>query len=513
MKNEIGIAQHDNVYFSIQCSTDQAHQLKEHFSCFVPNYQFTPKYKAKMWDGKIYFFNTVQRLLPIGLLSFLKPFLVKFGYKAKFLFPYKEKYTDTISQEALGAFYSRVFAGSDIRPRDYQETAILAGLERKRGILESATGSGKSLIIYCLIRYIMENTKGNILLIVPSINLVNQMFSDMKEYGWEDIDSDVSLLFGKNKNKVDFTKKVLISTWQSIHKKTAPFFSKYSAVLVDETHGAKSASLQKILQKCVHAEYRIGLTGTLPNEKVDRYNIFGYLGPVIFKLKSNELIERGFLTDLRIINTFVKYPEDDIVLNKERSYAEELGFIINNEERMGVISHIFEQTTSKGHKVVKDSHNVLVLAQRIQHIEDIVAYMKEKYPEREILSISGQTKPAERERIRKYVEETDGIVLVATYGTLSTGVNIPKLHHVIFASFYKSKIKVLQSIGRGLRKHDTKSIIYVWDIVNDMRWKKQKRANSVNEWGYNYAYSHFLERLEYYKDQKFKSVDNFYSIE
>lgn len=507
MSNTIRIGLKDNVYLSIECEMDQAFELKEYFSCYVPDYKFNPKYKARMWNGKISFFNINDRTLPIGLLKFLKPFLKKYKYKVVFDFD-RKVLQDDIEHEDLIGLYDVLFEGSKIYPRDYQQKAIYAGLKNKRGILEAATGAGKSLIIYCMIRFWMEELDGRILLVVPSINLVNQMFSDFREYGWYDSYDDVTLLYGKSKN-YDPNKKVLISTWQSIYKKGPKFFEDFDAVVVDETHGAKSASIQNVLKKCVNAEYKIGLTGTLPTEKVDRFNIYGYLGPVVYKLRSDELIKRGFLTDLRIVNMHIRYPDKDVKVNKDRTYAEELSFLINNPKRNRIFKYIID-----GKHVQKDE-NVLILAQRIEHIDNIVEYCKEEFPEREVLRIDGSTNPEERERVRHYVESNNGVILVATYGTLSTGVNIPKLHHVIFASFYKSKIKVLQSIGRGLRKHKTKNRIIVWDIVDDLRWlkRKNKKTRKGNEYGLNYAYQHFEERLKYYNEQRFKNIDKFVKLE
>lgn len=502
MSDVISVDIQDNVYLKIYCEIDQAMELKEYFSCYSANYKYHPKYKARLWNGKISFFDTYNRTLPIGLLKFLKPFLIKFKYKINFMFD-RSELNNEITEDDLKGFYDVLFEGSKIYPRDYQQKAIIAGLKHKRGVIEACTGAGKSLIIYSLIRFIMEDVEGKVLLVVPSINLVSQMFSDFQEYGWNTYD-DVSLLYGKSKH-YDPNKKVLISTWQSIHKKGQRFFSEFDAVIVDETHGAKSNSIQTVLKKCINAEYKIGLTGTLPTEQIDRFNIYGYLGPVIYKLTSKELIDKGFLSDIRIVNTYIRYPSKDIKINKDRTYAEELDFIIKNEKRNVVIRDII-----KG-KHVKDKENVLILAQRLNHITNIVEYLKEEFPDREVLRIDGETNPDERERVRHYVERNDGVILVATYGTLSTGVNIPKLHHVIFASFYKSKIKVLQSIGRGLRKHKSKRMIIIWDLIDDMRWKKRK--GTKQQYGYNYAFDHFRERLKYYKEQGFKYVNKIVKLE
>jgi superfamily II DNA or RNA helicase len=510
MNDVITVRLKDNVNLEISCAIDQAYELKEYFSCYATNYQYNPKYKAKMWNGKISFFNVHEKTLPIGLLLYIKPFLTKFKYKIRFEFD-RSKLKNNITTDDLTAFHNVLFDGvtnngKAVFPRDYQHNAILSALQHKRGVLEAATGAGKSIIIYSIIRFIMEHVEGKVLLVVPSISLVSQMFSDFREYGWWDNYDDVSLLYGTSKS-YDPKKKVLISTWQSIHKKTSKFFEQFDAVLVDETHNAKSASIQTVLKKCVNAEYKLGMTGTLPTEPIDRFNIFGYLGPVIYKLKSHELISRGFLSDMRVINTYLRYPHKDIVDNKKRTYAEEIKFITKNEDRNKILKYIISS------KHVKEVENILILAQRLSHIDDMEKYLKKEYPNRTILKISGMTHADERERIRQYVECNDGIILVATYGTLSTGVNIPKLHHVIFASFYKSKIKVLQSVGRGLRLHKSKKIMYVWDIIDDMRWKKKKRKNSKEEYGYNYAFKHFLERRSFYLDQRFKCLDKRIKLE
>lgn len=510
MSDVITVGLRDNVNLEIACEIDQAYELKEFFSCYATNYKYNPKYKAKMWNGKISFFNIHDKTLPIGLLGFIKPFLKKFRYKIRFEFD-RSTLKNDITTEDLKSFHDALFDGvtnngKAVYPRDYQHDAILAALQHKRGVLEAATGAGKSIIIYSIIRFIMEHVNGKVLLVVPSISLVSQMFSDFREYGWWDNYEDVSLLYGTSKH-YDPNKKVLISTWQSIHKKGQKFFEQFDAVLVDETHNAKSTSIQTVLKKCVNAEYKLGMTGTLPTEVIDRFNIFGYLGPVIYKLRSNELIKRGFLSDIRIINTYVRYTDQEVKENRTRKYIDEIAFITKNPKRNRVLKNII----SSPH--VKDTDNILVLAQRLNHIDAIAEYLKVEYPNRNILTISGVTNPEERERIRQYVECNDSVILVATYGTLSTGVNIPKLHHVIFASFYKSKIKVLQSIGRGLRLHKSKKIIFIWDIIDDMRWKKKKRKDSKQTWGHNYAYLHFLERLAFYKEQEFKCIDKKINLE
>lgn len=502
MTNEtISIDIHDNIYYKVHCTIEQAHELKGFFSCYATNYKYNPKYKARQWDGKIYYFNTYDRLLPRGLLKFMKAFLLKYNYKIHFMFDKSETQND-IEQEDLESFYNALFSGTEYYPRDYQQKGILEAVKNKRGILEIATGGGKSLVVYSLIRFMMEDVDNKVLLIVPSVSLVNQMYSDFENYGWGGISKDVSKLYGATAKNIDLNKKVLISTWQSIYKKGQSFFEKYDAVLCDETHLASGNSIQSVLKKCVNAEYRIGLTGTLPDEPIDKFNIFGYIGTPLYTLTSDVLIKSGHLSDIRIVNMHIKYSSDDVSKVKGLTYAEEVDFIIKHKQRNSAIKYIIDS------KHIKDDENILILAQRISHINDIIAYLKKEYPNRKIVKIDGATDGVERERLRSYVEGNDSVILVATYGTLSTGVSINRLHHVVFASFCKSKIRVIQSIGRGLRKHSSKSVMIVWDLVDDLRWKK-KNSDGYN---HNYAYKHFLDRLEFYKKQKFRYINKIVNI-
>ena len=504
MNNVILVDILDAVYFKIYCGNDQAMELKEFFTCFAVGYRHNPKYKAGSWDGKIRFFDKQEMTLPIGLLRYLKPFLKEYDYKVRFLFDI-ESLKNPIDKSDLSGFFDALFDsvtnnnGEPIYPRDYQEDAVLAALRHKRGVLESATGSGKSLIIYSIIRFILEDIDGKILLVVPSVSLVNQMYNDFKSYGWDDIYNDVSLLFSKSK-KYDVNKKVLISTWQSIYKRGDQFFKPFGSVIVDETHGSKSASIQSVLKKCVNASYRLGLTGTLPSERVDVLNIFGYLGPKIYSLKSKTLIDRGYLSPITIVNMFLKYPINLAKKCVGMSYSEETDFISKISIRNKVLKYIVGN--------VKSSDNILILCQKLNQLDDITKYLSELYPERPLYVISGQVNADKREKIRQEIETKDGVLLVATYGTLSTGINIPKLHHVIFASFYKSKIKVLQSIGRGLRLHKSKKRVIIWDIIDDMRFMQDNGRIM-----YNYGYVHFKQRLKYYIEEGFDYKNRFKKLE
>ncbi|MFW6219914.1 MAG: DEAD/DEAH box helicase family protein [bacterium] len=486
------VEKYDNVYFKLHCNIEQSMELKSFFSCYAPNYRYHPKFKARIWNGKISFYNVKDQLLPIGLVYRLKDFLDKYNYKIKLLFDPNDLIND-ISIDQMNDFYNAVFRDSNFWPRDYQHKAIHTALKKKRGIIESPTASGKSLIIYSIIRFVLGVTEGKILLVVPSVSLTNQMFNDFVEYGWFDAYDSSSILYSGSK-KYDKNKRILISTWQSIYKKKQSFFEEFDCVIVDETQQAKSNSIKTILQNCVNADYRFGLTGTLPTEIADINNIYGYIGPKIFTLKSSTLIDKGVLSNIKIVNMLIQYSEEEKKLNRKRTFPEESRAIAENQDRNKVLKYII--------KNINTNDNILILCEKIDHLKKIKEYIDENFSDtHEIFMIYGNTNVDERERIRKYMNENKSVILVASFGTTSTGINIRRIHHIIFASSYKSKIKVLQSIGRGLRKHKEKKHLILWDLIDDMTWIK--RTGSI---GKNYVYQHFEERLKYYKEQGFKYI-------
>lgn len=497
--NIIEVQKENEVYFKINADIDQLLELKEYLSCYAPNYKFHPKFRARIWNGKISFFGIKDKLLPIGLLSEFKSFLNRFDYRAQFNFN-KEYLYNEISKNQVKDFCDKLTCTTDYTLRDYQYETVWRCLKNKRGVIESATGSGKSLSIYCSIRYLLKNNK-QVLLVVPNISLVEQMYSDFKDYGWMDIDDYAVRLYSNKIKNFDNTKPVLITTWQSIFRKSENFFERFGGIIVDEVQHLKSVSIQTIAKKCKNADYRLGFTGTLPMEKADRYNIHGFLGQKLFDLKASTLIDKGILSNIKIANVILKYTPEEVNYIKNRDYQSEIDYILDHKKRNKILNKIIDNTPKE--------HNILLLVNRIEKSLDLVQpYLQEKYPNRIIYRISGQTDANEREQIRKEMEKNNGVILCATYQTMSTGVNIKKLHNVIFFASYKSKIKVLQSIGRGLRKHKSKEKLILWDVVDDFRWKK--RTGNIGE---NHTFKHFKERLKYYKDQGFEYKNKIIKIE
>lgn len=491
MLEKIVVHKPNNIYFKIDCDPSQSMELKNYFSYYIPNYWFSPRFKNKVWDGKVSSYNRQSQTLPIGLYPMLKHFCVHYGYELVLDFD-KTNMFNQIEDEDIQKFYETIFTDTKYYPRDYQAETILKALKYKRGVIESPTGSGKSIVIYSIIRFILGITEGKILLIVPNVSLVNQMFNDFKDYGWTACESYTNILYSGK--KPDWSKPILISTWQSVYKKTSSFFESFNAVIVDETHGAKANSIKSVLEKCTGADYRIGLTGTLPTEKSDIYTIYGYIGPKIYEISSKELMDKGILSKIKIANLLLQYSEDEIATNKHRTYDEEVRFLVDHPKRNGVFKYIIDH--------INPEENVLILCYLIDHLKSIKSYLEKIYPNKKIQEIYGEIDADKREQIRIGMENSKGVILLGTYATMGIGINIKRLHHVIFASSYKSKIKILQSIGRGLRTHESKTKLILWDIVDDLTYVK--RTGTI---GKNYVYEHFEQRLEYYKTQEFSYIN------
>jgi len=496
MESFLEVDKVDEVYLRIRNLTqNSAMEIKEFFSCYIENRWFNPLVRAKRWDGKISLYDWKNQTIPIGLFPQFIKFCQKFGYQYKVNFN-REEILNDISDDEFEKFYDAIFADTSYSPRDYQDECIKKSLRMKRGVIECPTASGKSLIIYSIIRFLLGIAEGKILLIVPNISLVNQMFSDFKDYGWKYCESNCALVFHKSK-RINWECPVIISTWQSIYKRGIDFFGKFQAVIVDETHGAKSDSIQSCLKKCINAEYRIGLTGTMPEELINQFTIYGYLGPKLFEMTSSELIEKGILSKIKIANLLLQYPKETIYSYwhddegdiQQKEYQEELDIIYGNPDRNKIFKYIINR--------LDKTQNILILCHKISHLKDIKKYLEDNFKERQIFEIYGQTEADERERIRQLTNVQGSTIILGTFATVGQGLNIPRLHHIIFASSYRTRIKIIQAIGRGLRKHLTKERLIVFDLIDDLTWFHNYGDQEILH--INHTYSHWLERLKHYK--------------
>lgn len=444
-----------------------------------------PAYRNKMWDGKIRLFNRNTGELPAGLIHHLFQFSRSRGYildqeQSNYGLPYEKQHVD-IGQ--LNSFIKSLSLPFDIR--SYQLDCVQKGLERKRGILLSPTGSGKSLIIYVLLSYylghIAPSTNKKVLVIVPTTSLVEQMASDFKEYGLPDRLAH-KIYSGKDK---DTDSPIIISTWQSIYKLPRIWFEQFGAVFGDECHGFKSKSLTSIMNKCGEAEYRFGTTGTLDGTQTHELVLQGLFGRTYKVTTTRDLQDENHLAKLDIKRIELEYSEKERKEFGQRTYQDEIEYIVSNEKRNKFIKNL----------AVSMDGNTLVLYNYVEkHGKPLFNMIDSTVDDnRKVFFVSGGTDTSDREAIRGIVEKQKNAIIVASLGTFSTGINIRNLHNIIFASPSKSQIRVLQSIGRGLRKSDDGSTTTLYDIIDNIRWKSRK----------NFALLHSEERLKIYQRERF----------
>jgi superfamily II DNA or RNA helicase len=489
----IKVKKKNEVFLHIETEPSIEQELAEHFCFYVPGYKFMPAYKNRMWDGKIRLFDLRYKTLYGGLFEYVKEFANARQYELEvdmttFGSPESHNVADI---EGLLSEIALSVHGDHIIPRDYQLDALSCALENKRSLLLSPTASGKSLIIYMAIRHHLMHKNGQILVIVPTTSLVEQLYSDFGDYSefddWNVQDHCHKIYSGKEKYNID--KRVVITTWQSIYKLQTKWFEEYTMVIGDEAHNFKAKSLTAILEKCVNAEYRIGTTGTLDGTQTHQLVLEGLFGPVYKVTTTKKLIEQQSLSELEIFVLLLKYKDDYCKMMSKMKYQDEVDFIVKYEPRNNFISNL----------AMDQEGNTLILFQFVEkHGKPLHNILKEKFEalprkSRKLFYVSGETDVDTREQIREITEQENDAIIVASMGTFSTGINIRRLHNIIFASPSKSQIRVLQSIGRGLRKSDDGINTKVFDIADDLHWKAKK----------NYTLQHAAERIKIYSKEKF----------
>ena len=471
--SDVQISEVDQVYIHINSDRGILQELSDYFTFSVPGYKFMPAYKNKVWDGKIRLFNLRNQQLYYGLHEYVQKFCRDRDYTFESslstapLVPYKDvlEFTKNIELE--------------VEPRDYQLQAVTQCINSKRVLLLSPTASGKSLIIYLLTRYLNKRT----LIIVPTISLTQQMFSDFQHYGWN---AEKYCHIIKQGNEKISNKQVIISTWQSIYKLQKKYFEGFDVVIGDEAHLYKAKSLTSILTKLKNAEHRFGTTGTIDDIETHKLVLEGLFGPMFNVTSTKDLIDANYLAKFQIKVLILKYSEEDTKLVKKMSYQEEMDFIVNYEKRNKFIRNL----------AIDQKGNTLLLFQYVEkHGKVLYNLIKEKTNNnRKVFFVHGGVDGDQREEIRRITEQEGDAIIVASYGTFSTGINIRNLHNIIFASPSKSKIRNLQSIGRGLRKGNNKKEATLFDIADDF-----SKGAYVN-----YTLQHFKERVKQYNEQDFK---------
>jgi superfamily II DNA or RNA helicase len=476
--SDLVISKKNEVYLKIECEPHIKYELSDQFTFDVPEAAFMPSYRSKHWDGKIRLFSPHTGEIYCGLLDRLITWCGEHEYKMKF--EPNRYYGDVlesnpmVTMEGVKSFMTSI---TSFKPRDYQVKAVYQALKNNRKLIISPTASGKSMMIYSVVRY--HVAKGErILIIVPTTSLVEQMYKDFIDYGW-DAESHCHKIYAGYEKLSD--KDVTITTWQSIYKMPKKYFDEFTTVIGDEAHQFKAKSLTGIMTKCHNAKYRIGFTGTLDGTKTHKWVLEGLFGPADKIVNTEELIDQGYLSKFEIKVLILKHE-----YQKFETYEDEIQFLINNDRRNKFISNL--ALDLKG--------NTLILYSRVsthgQVIYDLLNSSKTQ--DRKVFFIHGGVNTDEREDVRKITESENNAIIVASYGTFSTGINIKNLHNVIFSSPSKSRIRNLQSIGRVLRKGQAKNLATLYDVSDDVTNNNGRK---------NYTLNHLVERIKIYNEENF----------
>jgi superfamily II DNA or RNA helicase len=471
------IQKKNEIYLKVESEPHIHQELSEYFTFEVPGAKFMPQYRSKYWDGKIRLYSNHTGEIYVGLLDKLVAWAKNCEYTVEFKdnkfygLPFEEN--EMISVEGVSDYMKSI---SKHEPRDYQINAVYDALKYNRKLLISPTASGKSLMIYSIVRYFTEK-ENNILLIVPTTSLVEQMYKDFEDYGWKADEYCHKIYSGKEKST---NKNVVITTWQSIYNLPRSFFENFDVVIGDEAHQFKSKSLVGIMTKMDNTKYRFGFTGTLDGSQTHKWVLEGLFGPSYKVTQTKELIEKGYLSKLQIKVLLLKHNQHQF-----NDYEEEIQYLITHDKRNKFIKNL--SLDLKG--------NSLILFNRVEtHGQPLYEMINSSAAkDRKIFFVYGGVDAEEREKVREITENENDAIIVASYGTFSTGINIKNLHNIVFASPSKSRVRNLQSIGRVLRKGENKNKAVLYDIADDITYKSKK----------NYTLNHLIERIKIYNEEKF----------
>lgn len=469
MMEKVHIYKVDESFMRLECSQSIAREVSERFTFEVPGAKFMPSYRSKVWDGKVRLFNSRNYSMYAGLAHNLRSFLENEGYDVTVD-------DNLISEDGVSLLEIQDFIKDlklPVEPRDYQIRALALAIRMKRAVLISPTASGKSMVAYLISQWF----GGKTLIVVPTVSLVIQMVKDFQDYGY--IGPIHGIRGGQEKVASD---GVTVSTWQSVYEMGEEFFSQFDTVIGDEAHLFKAKSLIGIMTKMPTTKYRFGMTGTLDGAEVNELVLEGLFGKVERLVKTKDLMDAGHVADLAIKVLVLKHEQ---ALSREASYQDEIDRIVSSDARNRFIRNL--ALSLKG--------NTLILYSLVEKHGEVLYDMINARANGKIISfVHGGTEAEDRDNIRTLAETGDDNIIVASYGTFSTGINIRNLHNVIFASPTKSRVRTLQSIGRGLRKGDTKDSCTLFDIADDMSTKTSR----------NYTLNHLIERIKMYNQEGFK---------
>lgn len=481
--------------------------ISKFFTFHAPNYRFDPKYRSGNWDGKIRLLRIEKdyAILHVGLLKRLLEFCDK--YELKYEVDKELRKESDFNSESIFQFLDTIeLPETYSNIHGHQEDLFHIAVLKKRAITISPTGSGKSLGIYLYIKFLQKKLlkpEEKVLLIVPTTSLVLQMEKDFIEYDdcYKEIEGQIHIIFQGHEKTSD--RQIFISTWQSLQDQEKEYFKQFRVLIVDECHGAKAKTITSISGACVNADYRLGTTGTLDDWKVHHVMLTGIFGNIYRIVHTKHLIEKGILSKLQVYSIVMRYPLEVKVYVRNFNYKQEIDFVVSNLYRNTLLVNAMSKVEG----------NTLILFNLIDHGKWIYYEMQKKvYGKKKVFYIDGMTKTEEREEVRADVERNNRNIIVASAAIFSTGINIKRLHNIVLPTG-KSKIRVLQSIGRGLRRHETKEHLNVFDFVDDFRLEYLEVIDYPDiKPRINFLYKHYLQRQEYYVEEGFPLQEKIINI-
>lgn len=495
----------NNQTIRVECDEIINRQIHERFRLFDFGAYFgmqqyakrSPHYTIIRENAYVNMYDKDNKTLKSGLLKELTTFLkeenIEFDVDTKLLKRYK-KVLDL--DKCLSFMKSLTIRNEDkeiIEPYDFQYNGVLELLRLPQRLCLSVTSSGKSLIMYMLLRVMLQFTSvKKILILVPRVMLIKQLYDDWDDYSFGDlsyINEETVLKYSTSSKKNNFDKSIHICNFQGLRNLDDEFFKQYDMILCDEVHKSSNKTTQDIIEKCVNVKYLYGVTGTLPDPKkneIDFYKIKSNFGE-IFKLTDYKMaISEKIVTDFVIQPIRFNYNVNKIV--DDDGNEQRLGLI----EEKAVVRQYSKQRNNYLLDIATSEKNTIYLLDDINSYGvDFYQQAQKRYPNKKIHILNADTKADERDELRKIINKTNDNIIIATYALLSTGWSVKNLYNLVFLQSRKKHIDIFQSIGRVLRKHKDKSYATVYDVID--------------EFNYNNIYSNqYKERTKYYIQEEFK---------
>lgn len=472
------------------CTMAEYEQLKVSYTKKAKAYKFSPAYKSGSWDGNISFIK--NKVLPATSYKYLFDVCEQFGFDCE-ISNLEDLFDNDIDYDEFVEWVDDFFKDNQIKPRYYQIDAAYKGLKYKRCCLQLATSAGKTLIAFMIFAYLLEhNMAKKIMMVVPKIDLVIQPTADFTEYNNGKLDIKIQQIFSGCKPQNDAN--IYIGTYQSLRNECSDFFDQFDVVLNDECHLSTNASIIKIMDSCKFP-YRIGLSGTIPTTQyADGLTIVSNFGPIVINIPAKQLQNEGYISNCKVTQVRLNYTNEkqkEQFKNAKKSLVSigkgkemfdlENKFVNESERRFDIVTKLLAAT----------KENTMVLFYAKDYGKKIFKWLKDNTT-KIVYYIDGDIDKKTREEIRKRMEINDDVVLVASFGTSSTGISINRIFNIFFVNSFKSTSTILQSIGRGLRKSEKigKDFVNIYDISDDL-------------YSGCYEMAHARERIKIYESQNF----------